>query len=113
MMEKTEKGTEPFSMRKLMSTKMLLKYLKLFTTGESSWENPVKKKTTEATTTTTAAVAAAAAARIYAISPCAQLRQQLPRLSLSLSAVHLQCTLNAGAPVRYPLLPVRCTSMLK
>lgn len=110
MMEKTEKGTEPFSMRKLMSTKMLLKHLKLFTTGESSWENPVKKKTTEATTTTTTA-AVAVAARIYAISPCAQLRQQLPRLSLS--AVHLQCTLNAGAPVRYPLLPVRCTSMLK
>lgn len=104
-------------MRKLMSTKMLLKHLKLFTTGESSWENPVKKKTTEATTTTTTTtVAVAVAARIYAISPCAQLRQQLPRLprlSLSLSAVHLQCTLNAGAPVRYPLLPVRCTSMLK
>lgn len=67
--KKTQKGTEPFSMRKLMSTKMLQKHLKLFTTGESSWENPVKKKTTEATTTTTAAVAA----RIYAISPRAQL----------------------------------------
>lgn len=66
--KKNQKGTEPFSMRKLMSTKMLQKHLKLFTTGESSWENPVKKKTTEATTTT-----AAVAARIYAISPRAQL----------------------------------------
>lgn len=68
MKKKNQKGTEPFSMRKLMSTKMLQKHLKLFTTGESSWENPVKKKTTEATTTT-----AAVAARIYAISPRAQL----------------------------------------
>lgn len=99
MMEKTEKGTEPFSMRKLMSTKMLLKHLKLFTTGESSWENPVKKKTTEATTTT---AAVAVAARIYAISPCAQLRQQLPRLSLSLCrppSVHPQCRRPCALPL--------------
>lgn len=101
MMEKTEKGTEPFSMRKLMSTKMLLKHLKLFTTGESSWENPVKKKTTETTTTTTTTVAVAVAARIYAISPCAQLRQQLPRpLSLCRPpSVHPQCRRPCALPL--------------